>query len=180
MIKTHASLPACLLISLIAHAAVISAGHFHFPTASEQKPFEVEFETAEELLPKRYELEKEKKVEALVPEETPAPAEAPDEKLKQSFLRYQDSIKQKIQEEKTYPRAALRIGYQGTARIAFRVLSSGHVEDLRLVRSSNFKQLDQESLDAVKRASPFRAFPEEFEGSEIEIEVDIIFRIANK
>lgn len=180
MIKTAASLPACLLVSLIAHTAVLSAGYFHFQVSPVQKPLEVEFKTLEELLPERYELEKEKKVEALAPEETPAPAEAPDEKLKQSFLRYQDSIKQKIQEEKTYPRAALRIGYQGTARIAFRVLSSGRVEDLRLVRSSNFKQLDQESLDAVQRASPFRAFPEGFEISEIEIEVDIIFRIAKK
>ncbi len=180
MIKNTASLPACLLVSLIAHAAVISAGHFHFTLSPVQKPMEVEFKILEELLPERYELEKEKKVEALAPEESPALVEAPDEKLKQSFLRYQDSIKQKIQEEKTYPRAALRIGYQGNARIAFKVLSSGRVEDLRLIRSSKFRSLDQEALDAVRRASPFLAFPKEFEESEIEIEVDIIFKISRK
>ncbi len=181
--KAGTELQACLLVSLIAHAALIGAGNVRFWTPPVQKHLEIEFETVRELLPDRYELEKEKKIEAPAKEKEATPQaviEKLDEAFKKSFLRYQDSIKQKIQEERTYPRAALRIGYQGASRIAFKVLSSGRVEDLRLVQSSSFKALDQEALDAVKRASPFLAFPEDLTETEIEIEVDIIFKISKK
>ena len=179
--KAGTELQACLLASLVAHAALIGAGNIRFWDFPEQKFFEIEFETVQELLPHRYELEKEKKIE--VPEKevsSQAVFEKLEDSFKKSFLRYQDSIKQKIQEEKAYPRAALRVGYQGAARIAFRVLPSGRIEDLRLIQSSSFKDLDQEALAAVRRASPFRTFPEDLKESEIEIEVDIVFKIARK
>ena len=181
--KAGTELQVCLLASLVAHAALIGAGNIRFWASPDQKPFEIEFETVRELLPERYELEKEKKIEAPEKEKEASPqaiVEKLDDPFKKSFLRYQDSIKQKIQEEKTYPRAALRIGYQGEARIAFKVLPSGRIEDLRLVQSSSFNALDQEALDAVRRASPFRTFPADLKESEIEIEVDIVFKISRK
>jgi TonB family protein len=181
--KAGTELQACLLASLVVHTALIGAGNLRLWTPREQKHFEIEFKAIKELLPDRYELEKEKKVEAPAKEKeavSHAVVEKLDETFKKSFLRYQDSIKQKIQEEKTYPRAALRIGYQGAARIVFKVLPSGRIENLMLVQSSNFKVLDQEALAAVKRASPFRTFPEDLKESEIEIEVDIIFKISRK
>lgn len=179
--KAGAEIQACFLASLVAHAVLIGTGNIRFWASPDQKPFEIEFEAVQELLPDRYELEKEKKIE--VPEKekeasSQAIVERIDDSFKKSFLRYQDSIKQKIQEEKTYPRAALRVGYQGAARIAFKVLPSGRIENLRLVQSSGFKDLDQEALDAVKRASPFRRFPEDLKESEIEAEVDIVFKIS--
>ncbi|MFA5160276.1 MAG: energy transducer TonB [Candidatus Omnitrophota bacterium] len=181
--KAGTEFQVCLLASLITHVALIGAGNIRFWGPPEQKHFEIEFEAVQELLPDRYELEKEKKIEAPAKEEestSQAIVEKLDEAFKKSFLRYQDSIKQKIQEEKTYPRAALRIGYQGASRIAFKVLSSGRVENLRLVQSSSFKELDREALDAVRRASPFRTFPADLKASEIEVAVDIVFKISRK
>ena len=177
--KAGTELQACLLASLVAHAALIGAGNIRFLASHDQKPFEIEFETIQEFLPERYQLEKEKRMES--PEgETSAQAivEKLDDSFKESFLRYQDSVKQKIQEEKAYPRAALRIGRQGAARITFKILSSGRVKDLQLLQSSGFNELDQEALDAVRRASPFLSFPEDLKQLEVQIEVDIVFKTS--
>ncbi len=179
--KAGTEFQACLLASLVVHAALIGAGNIRFWDSPEQKSFEIEFEAVRELLPERYELEKEKKIE--VPEKeasSQAIVEKLEDSFKKSFLRYQDSIKQKIQEERDYPRAALRVGQQGIVRIAFRVLSSGRIEDLKLIQPSNVPELDKEALDAVRRASPFSSFPDDFKEAEVEIEVDIVFKISGK
>ncbi|MBF0253215.1 MAG: energy transducer TonB [Candidatus Omnitrophica bacterium] len=184
-------LQACLIISLIAHAGLLGSGMMHFNFEQKDKPFEVAFEVEEEILPEVFEVNEEKIIEPLVidkedviepvPDESiieaPNPAQE-DEEIKKSLLRYQDSIKQKIQKEKQYPRWALRSGHQGNARITFSVLPSGQIEGLRLISSSGFDELDKESLDAVKRASPFLSFPEELNESEIKVELDIMFHIT--
>ena len=181
-------LPVCFFISLIAHAGLIGAGVFNINPVKNEKLFEVEF-AIEEILPQQYELKEEKKIEKPIIEKEevvePVAQEKPepekiDENFTKSLLRYQDSIKQKIQEEKQYPRWALRIGHQGAVRIAFNVLSSGRIENLKLIQSSDFEELDQEALDAVKRASPFLSFPAELNENEIQIEVDIVFLIKNQ
>lgn len=184
-------LQACLLVSLIAHTGLVGSGMLHFNPIIKEKPFEVAFEVEEEILPEIFEVQEEKKIEPPVIDQTdliePVPdesiAEAPkpveeDEELKKSLLRYQDSIKQKIQQEKQYPRWALRVGHEGEARITFSVLSSGQIKDLRLLSSSGFEELDKEAMDAVRRVSPFLSFPDGFNKEKIIIELDIVFHIT--
>lgn len=186
-------LHACLLISLIAHTGLITSGMLQFNPVPQDKPFEVTFEIEEEILPEFYEVKEEKKIEPPIIEQEEVIEPVPDEsiieepelpeeneELKKSLLRYQDSIKQKIQENKKYPRWALRAKHQGIVRIVFDVLPSGMVKDLNLVHSSGFKELDSEALEAVKRASPFTAFPELLRKNEIQVEVDIVFTIHLK
>ena len=100
--------------------------------------------------------------------------------IKESILRYQDSVKQKIQEERRYPRWALRLGREGAVRISFNLLSSGEIKDVRLIGSSGINELDTEAMNAVKRAIPFLPFPASFGKSELQFEIDIVFRITNK
>ncbi len=191
--KTINELQACLLISLLAHAGLIGADVFNLHPTKEEKPFKVEFEIEEEILPGRYEVKEEKKIEKQVAEkeEVAAPAEESsadaalksekiESEFKKSLLRYQDSIKQEIQQEKQYPRWALRAGHEGEARIAFNVSSSGHIKDLKLIQSSGFEELDKEALDAVKRAAPFLSFPETFKENEIQVKLDIVFHITEQ
>ncbi|MFA5167359.1 MAG: energy transducer TonB [Candidatus Omnitrophota bacterium] len=181
--KALAELPAFFLVSLVVHATVLGSGLFRFHPSDETRSFEVEFKADQDLLPDQYKVEKEKKIEAPAKEkeEISHPlAEALDQSLQQSFLRYQDSIKQKIQEERAYPRAALRVGRQGVVRISFKVLSSGLVKDLRLIQPSSLQEFDREALDVVRRASPFPKFSEDFNAAEVEIEVDIVFKISKK
>lgn len=187
--KTINELQVCFLISVITHIGLVGAGVFDFAPAKAEKPFEVEFNIEEEVLPEQYEIKEEKKIEEQVvekeeiiepvEEETIEP-EKVDEEFTKSLLRYQDTIKQKIQEEKRYPRWALRIGQEGVTRIVFNVLPSGRIDDLRLKQSSGFEELDKEALDAVRRASPFLSFPEKLNEDEIRVEIDIIFRISLK
>jgi protein TonB len=183
----------CLLISFIAHTGLITSGILQFNPVLQDKAFEVTFEIEEEILPEIYEVKEEKKIEPLVIEQEEVIEPVPDEsiteepelpkenkELKKSLLRYQDSIKQKIQENKRYPLWALRVKHQGIARIVFDVLPSGIVNGLNLVQSAGFEELDKEALEAVKRASPFAPFSEILNEDEIRIEVDIVFVIGNK
>lgn len=186
-------LQACLLISIIAHTGIIASGVLPLDLFPQNKPFEVTFEIEEEILPEIYEVKEEKKIEPPVIEqedvvepvpdesiiEEPEPTEE-DEELKKSLLRYQDSIKQKIQESKKYPRWALRAKHQGIVKIVFDVLPSGVAKDLELVQSSGFEELDSEAMKAVRRASPFLSFPDVLNEDEIEIEVDIVFTIRSR
>lgn len=165
----------------------------HFNPALKDKPFEVAFEVEEEILPEVFEVKEEKKSELPVidqedviepiPDESITEVQKPDqedEEFKKSILRYQDSIKQKIQANKKYPRWALRVKHQGSVRIIFDVLPSGMIKDLNLIQSSGFEELDKEALEAVKRASPFANFPEVLKEDQIRIEVDIVFAISKK
>jgi periplasmic protein TonB len=186
-------LHACLLVSLIAHTGLVGSGILYFSPPPKDKPFEIDFVIEEELLPEAFEVKEEKKIELPIIKqedvlepvldesipETPEP-DKEDEEIKKSLLRYQDSIKQKIQREKQYPRWALRIGHEGGARITFSVLPSGQIKDLRLLESSGFEELDKEALDAVRRASPFLSFPEGLKDDKIKVELDIIFHVSSK
>lgn len=183
----------CLFISIIVHTGVITSGILQFNSVTKEKPFEVAFEIQEEILPEIYEVKEEKKIEPPVIEQEDIVEPVPDEliveepeppeenkEIKESLLRYQDSIKQKIQENKKYPRWALRAKHQGIVRIVFDVLPSGAVKDLNIIQSSGFDELDAEALQAVKRASPFSSFPEMLKENKIQIEVDIVFTIHLK
>jgi len=183
-------LHACLFISIIVHAGIMTSGMFQFDLFPQDKPFEVAFEIEEEILPEVYELKEEKKIEPPViePEDVIEPVEdeavieeldppQEDEEMKKSLLRYQDSIKQKIQENKRYPRWALRARHQGVALVVFDVKPGGDIGNLKLRQSSGFKELDQEARDVVKRAAPFLGFPQGMEVQKITIEVNIVFML---
>ncbi|MFA5255171.1 MAG: energy transducer TonB [Candidatus Omnitrophota bacterium] len=182
----------CFVLSIALHAGLIGSHMPYFQT-SHKDSFEVEFERQEEILPRQHQIAEEKKIEKEIsqpviqkdiveevadrvdmkPEET-------DEELKRSLLRYQDSVKQKIQEEKRYPRQALRLGKEGTARVFFILVSSGAMQDIQLLQSSGVVDLDSEAMDAIKRAGPFRPFPEGCNKKELQFEIDIAFMITRE
>lgn len=182
----------CFLLSITLHAGFIGSGLLHFQDPHKDN-FEVEFEIQEEVLPRQHQIAEEKKIQEDVPEpiiqeeiieemadKVEAKPEEVSEELKRSLLRYQDSVKQKIQEEKRYPRAALRFGKEGTARVFFILLSSGTMRNIYLLQSSGVADLDSEALDAVRRAAPFRLFPEGCDKKELHFEIDIAFIVSHK
>jgi protein TonB len=159
---------------------LIGPGLFKIKDAQVEKPVEVEFRLEKpEYLPEKYLVAQEKRIEEAVKEKQPKQdtIESQDV-IKKSILRYQDSVKQKIQEERRYPRRALRLKREGTARVSFNLLSSGKIKDIRLLESSGINELDTEAMDAVQRASPFLPFPPDFEKEELRFEIDILFKIA--
>jgi TonB family protein len=75
------------------------------------------------------------------------------------YISYFGSIKRSIDSNWEYPQLALRYGLQGTLVVEFKILASGQLEALRLVRSSGSVLLDEEALRAIKAAAPFAPIP---------------------
>ncbi len=95
----------------------------------------------------------------------------------QAMLRYQDMVKQRIEEVRRYPSWAKRRGVEGEVCIKFAVLSNGLSQDIRIIQSSGSKVLDEEAVDTIRRASPFPPVPEEIDSSLIWMEVSIVFTL---
>jgi periplasmic protein TonB len=62
---------------------------------------------------------------------------------------------------KRYPEAARMLGLRGRAVVTFVLDANGNVTSASLSRSSNHPLLDRETLDMVRRASPFPPIPPE-------------------
>jgi len=62
-----------------------------------------------------------------------------------------------IQKNKQYPASARRMRKQGTVTVSFMVSTSGGVSNIRVVGSSGSKDLDNATIECVKKAS--RLFP---------------------
>jgi protein TonB len=72
-------------------------------------------------------------------------------------VSWQRSLVAQLERNKRYPSAAG--GAQGTARLMFRIDRRGHLLTSRIVQSSGFAALDEETLALAKRAQPFPAPP---------------------
>ncbi len=95
----------------------------------------------------------------------------------EAMLRYQDMVKQRIEEARRYPSWAKRRGIEGEVCIKFAILSNGLTQDIRIIRSSGSKVLDEEAVDTIGRASPFPPVPEEIDSPLIWMEVSIVFTL---
>ena len=95
----------------------------------------------------------------------------------EAMLRYQDMVKQRIESCRRYPNWAKKQGFEGIVSLTFTVLSTGQVQDIKIIQSSGFNILDEEAIVTIKRANPFPPIPEEFRKSYLEMEVSIVFKL---
>lgn len=91
------------------------------------------------------------------------------------ILRYQDMVKQRIEKVKRYPSWAKRQGIEGTVYLSFTILSNGTSQDIKIVRPSGFKILDDEAVTTIQRANPFPPIPKEIGTPSVQMEVSIVF-----
>ncbi len=63
-------------------------------------------------------------------------------------------LQRAIEKAKTYPRFARERGIEGTVLVRFKVLPSGDIEAVDVVRSSGMQILDEASVKTVYRAAP--------------------------
>jgi protein TonB len=82
-----------------------------------------------------------------------------------------------LERSKRYPSDARSRGEQGVTQLAFSVDRSGGVHGARIVRSSGYSALDQETLALVHRASPLPPPPPEMRGNSISVVVPIRYNI---
>lgn len=77
--------------------------------------------------------------------------------IKDSFSYIRESVRKKVM----YPRLARRMGWEGKVVIAFTILSDGNAKDVRVREGCGIDILNNDAIEAVKKASPFPKPPVE-------------------
>lgn len=85
------------------------------------------------------------------------------------YISYFAHIKRKIELSWTYPDEAARAGVFGELMVQFTIARSGRLEEVRLVRSSGSRILDEEAIRAIKFANPYNPFPKRISKSKLHI-----------
>src|SRR5262249_38037375 len=82
-----------------------------------------------------------------------------------------------IERHKGYPAAAQAKRQTGVAQLGFTIDRQGHVVASRIVQSSGYAMLDEETIATVRRAQPFPRPPSNMPGETFEFTVPIRFNI---
>jgi len=84
--------------------------------------------------------ESEKQIEEVVIEKPEPPKEIVEviNPESEAVLRYQDMVKQKIESCRKYPNWAKKQSFEGVSCLTFILLSSGMIQDIKIINSSGF------------------------------------------
>ena len=82
-----------------------------------------------------------------------------------------------LERNKSYPLAARQHGEKGVVELAFSIDRNGHVISSRIVKSSGYATLDQETIATVRRAQPFPVPPTDLDGEKFDFTVPVKFNI---
>ena len=147
----------------------------------EEKFLEPKSQPEEEKIVRELEVQPKEQIEKeIVEQPQPEPPQEIVEVInpqKEAMLRYQDMVKQKIESCRRYPNWAKKQGIEGIVYLAFVVLPTGVIKDIKIVQSSGFGILDKEAVSTVKRANPFPPIPGEMKVSSLSMEVSILFTL---
>jgi protein TonB len=75
------------------------------------------------------------------------------------YASYLAGVKRQIEALWGYPAEARDRGIGGELFLVFSIAADGHLAGLQLIRGSGVTILDQEALEAIRRAAPFAPFP---------------------
>ena len=92
------------------------------------------------------------------------------------YIDYFSHIKKAVELVWTYPDEAIVQGYHGSSVVRFTLKSTGELEEIKVIRSSGHKVLDDEALIAVKVAAPYNAFPKNLDKKKLHIVATFIYQ----
>lgn len=95
-----------------------------------------------------------------------------------ALQRFARAVRRKMESKKRYPRAAQRLGIEGSTGVRITILKDGQLEKVEVVDSSGHEILDTAALQSVRDAAPFPPIPEET-GLD-RIEMSIYFRFGEE
>lgn len=93
------------------------------------------------------------------------------------FISYNRWLKIHVESRLRYPELAARSGYQGVLYIHFDIMKDGSLGTLELLKSSGYKILDDEALQAIRSSAPFQPLPDEWHMDHYSIRAAVIFYI---
>lgn len=84
-------------------------------------------------------------------------------------------VKKKIDEKIFYPEIARRRNIEGKVKIQFILNNDGNLREIKILKSSGNKILDDASIEIIKKSAPFPKFPENLDYKEISFSIDFNF-----
>ena len=90
---------------------------------------------------------------------------------------YLELLIEKINANKFYPKKAKRRGWQGEVIVTFSVMPSGQVENVEIIKASNFKVLNKSALRAIYDSVPFEPIPDNLGLTKLDLELPIIYQL---
>jgi periplasmic protein TonB len=90
---------------------------------------------------------------------------------------WETAMTRHLQQYKRYPSEAQSRGEQGVVMLAFTVDRSGHVLSREIVRSSGYRELDNEVMSMIDRAQPLPSFPASMSQAKLDLTVPIRFSL---
>lgn len=91
---------------------------------------------------------------------------------------YMSMLKERIENVWKYPEDAAIKGITGDLYIMFSILRDGRLGEVRLIRASGFRDLDDAALKAVRDAEPYWPLPDDWERDELPITGHFIYIIG--
>lgn len=85
---------------------------------------------------------------------------------------YLTMLQGKITRNWKQPSSRFTGGDVPTARVAFTVMRTGAITNLRVSRSSNWPTVDQSALEAVRSSAPFAELPGTYHGDRLDVTID--------
>lgn len=91
---------------------------------------------------------------------------------------YFEMLNLRVQRFKEYPESAKSAHIEGRVQIEFVLLNDGTLSDIKVLKSSRHKNLDDAAVAAVKKASPFPRPPEFLFKTPLTMRISILFELA--
>lgn len=95
----------------------------------------------------------------------------------ESFRKFLNTVREKIESNKKYPFSAINAGIEGRSGVKLTILINGQLEDVVIIDSSGNKMLDDAALESVRNSVPFPPIPSDIGRDRIEMSVYIIFKL---
>ena len=107
------------------------------------------------------------------------PAALHDSRMEFTCARdYLDMLNLRFHSAKTYPKPEKDRQIQGQVQVQFVLRADGSLSDIRIIKSSRYKNLDNAAVDAVKQASPFPRPPAFLFEPPVTLRISILFELA--
>ena len=98
---------------------------------------------------------------------------------KQSFNEFLKAVRDRIKQVQRFPPRVRNLDDGASTTVRFTLFKDGTIQNPTVTDSSGSKALDNAAIAAVQNAVPYPPFPEGQEGSNLRLELPIIFELTN-
>ena len=91
---------------------------------------------------------------------------------------YLSKLRYLIEKNKIYPQSAKRLNQMGKVHVCFVISKDGQIKDVKVVKDSTYKRLNEAALEILAKINRFEPIPEKLNKNSWEITVPIVYQIT--